>query len=203
MCGPTRQVCTGFVQQPCSSFVCTPSCLAGARIYLQPIVNFAFRERRIRRILPHMASAPDTPPIDVNAHLADMASELSQEFKISPELSKLIERGIHSTKLPAPLRKVRAAEAMQQAFELIGGVPRLALWADANPDKFYQLYGRMIPQTIAPVLPDDGPKDNVIELPWVTARRLLYKEAQQIAQDIEAKGELTPALPAPKQSDGS
>jgi len=126
---------------------------------------------------------------DSSPHLADMASDLRDirgERGLSADLTALLERGIHSTKLPKPLRTARAAEAMQQAFEIIGGVPRLALWADANPDKFFQLYGRMIPQTIAPVLPDDN-KSKAAVMPWVEARRLLYKETMHLAQDIEAK----------------
>lgn len=31
------------------------------------------------------------------------------------------------------------------AFELIGGVERFALWADANPTEFYRIYGKMLP----------------------------------------------------------
>ena len=38
-------------------------------------------------------------------------------------------------------------DALQNAFVMIGGVQRLALWANANPDKFYPLYARMLPST--------------------------------------------------------
>lgn len=37
--------------------------------------------------------------------------------------------------------------AFQEAFRLIGGVPRMALWANANPDKFYPLYSKLLPST--------------------------------------------------------
>lgn len=37
--------------------------------------------------------------------------------------------------------------AFQSAFEIIGGVNRLALWANANPDKFYPLYSKLLPAT--------------------------------------------------------
>ena len=37
--------------------------------------------------------------------------------------------------------------AFHQCFELVGGVPRLALWADANPGDFYKLYARLLPTT--------------------------------------------------------
>lgn len=37
--------------------------------------------------------------------------------------------------------------AFAQAFKMIGGTPRLALWANANPDKFYPLYAKLMPST--------------------------------------------------------
>lgn len=35
--------------------------------------------------------------------------------------------------------------AFQDAFSIIGGTTRLALWANANPDKFYTLYAKLLP----------------------------------------------------------
>jgi hypothetical protein len=37
--------------------------------------------------------------------------------------------------------------AFQRAFTMIGGVQRLALWANQNPDKFYPLYAKLMPST--------------------------------------------------------
>jgi hypothetical protein len=39
----------------------------------------------------------------------------------------------------------RAANAVSDAFDLIGGVPRLAVWADENPTDFYtKIWNRSI-----------------------------------------------------------
>lgn len=58
-----------------------------------------------------------------------------------------------STKIP-PLTRARdgftrndVANAFQNAFVMIGGVSRLALWANKNPDKFYPLYSKLMPST--------------------------------------------------------
>lgn len=37
--------------------------------------------------------------------------------------------------------------AFQEAFQVIGGTTRLALWANANPDKFFPLYAKLLPAT--------------------------------------------------------
>lgn len=115
------------------------------------------------------------PSPDQTSQITDMASELTA-LGISKEMQELLDRGLHSSKLPKQLRTAKAAEAMQQAFELIGGVPRLALWADRNPDKFYPLFARMIPQTVAPVLPEQHvSKHKLDDMPWLTHQRHLYK----------------------------
>lgn len=39
----------------------------------------------------------------------------------------------------------RFMTAMAEAFEIVGGVPRLALWADKNLGEFYKLLGKQVP----------------------------------------------------------
>jgi hypothetical protein len=41
--------------------------------------------------------------------------------------------------------KQKVMDAFHDAFDLIGGVPRLADWAHQNPTEFYKLYGKMLP----------------------------------------------------------
>lgn len=43
--------------------------------------------------------------------------------------------------------RMDVVNAFQNAFHMMGGVPRLALWANQNPDKFYPLYARLMPST--------------------------------------------------------
>jgi len=60
------------------------------------------------------------------------------------ELTKSLEYAQRHKSLPQFLRARDARQAFKQAFELIGGVPRLALWADQNPGQFYNLYARFL-----------------------------------------------------------
>lgn len=69
-------------------------------------------------------------------------------------------------KLPQWSRTRNVREQFQFAFELIGGIPRLAHWAHTNPDKFFQLYSKLIP---AQVTGADGGALKV-ELSWLNAR---------------------------------
>jgi hypothetical protein len=66
----------------------------------------------------------------------------------------VIERVVEKRKLLTSLdrskdgfNRMDVVNAFQEAFRMIGGVPRMALWANANPDKFYPLYSKLMPST--------------------------------------------------------
>jgi len=63
------------------------------------------------------------------------------------ELAELAEsgNGVSRLSVPRELKRARVVNAFQDAFELIGGVPRLAHWADQSPSAFYKLYARLLP----------------------------------------------------------
>lgn len=63
-------------------------------------------------------------------------------------------RETYSNPLPSGLTRKRdgfsrqdVVNAFARAFDMIGGVQRMALWANANPDKFYPLYSKLLPST--------------------------------------------------------
>lgn len=133
-----------------------------------------------------------SPPQDKDKQLADLASEMVElnGIEMSKEMLALMERGLHSAKLPKALRNQKAAEAFQDAFELIGGTARLALWADKNPDKFYSIFGRQIAATMAPVvagLPQTNQAKQEQWPEWLTNRRLAYQEADRVIEDVKLK----------------
>ena len=61
-----------------------------------------------------------------------------------------------NTRLSIPrnreFNRKQVVTAFSNAFELIGGVPRLALWADANPSDFFKLYARLLPSQASSAL---------------------------------------------------
>ena len=71
------------------------------------------------------------------------------EQSIAPQTSKKTGPGA----LPAfnkrtdGFSRTDVVNAFQDAFRMIGGVQRMALWANANPDKFYPLYSKLMPST--------------------------------------------------------
>ena len=74
--------------------------------------------------------------------------------KPSPTMSAVLSSlSDGTTKIPALTRardgftRNDVANAFQNAFVMIGGVSRLALWANKNPDKFYPLYSKLMPST--------------------------------------------------------
>ena len=60
--------------------------------------------------------------------------------------AELADTGKSLTRLPRrEFNRRQVLEAIDEAFQLIGGVPRLAFWAHANPTDFYKLWGKTIP----------------------------------------------------------
>lgn len=47
--------------------------------------------------------------------------------------------------IPKDFNRRSVANAFHDAFECIGGVPRLAVWANHNETEFYKLYARLLP----------------------------------------------------------
>lgn len=45
------------------------------------------------------------------------------------------------------LGRAEIVAAFTNAFEMIGGLPRLAVWGDANPTEFYKLYAKLLPSS--------------------------------------------------------
>ena len=126
--------------------------------------------------------------------LAEWPPELVAEGgSVSPDLQKMLDLGLIGDRVPAPLRTQKAARAFQQAFELIGGVPRLALWADRNPDKFYTLYSKLVPQTAEVEVKGEFKFD----VPWLTKRNLVDYRPVEDAREMPPAPEPLPLPPTP------
>lgn len=119
---------------------------------------------------------------------AAIAERLAQQFYTAAQvgttgdtaLDTLLQKGLYGEKLPTPLRGKKAADAFQAAFDLIGGIPRLALWADKNPTAFFSLYSKLIPSSVKTELN----ATIKIDAPWMSPNRLAYMQTSRVSQDI-------------------
>lgn len=76
---------------------------------------------------------------------------ISRPMENPPDDFQVLES---QSKLPRNAKRARegfnrmdVVNAFNNAFHIMGGVSRLALWANQNPDKFYPLYARLMPST--------------------------------------------------------
>lgn len=83
-------------------------------------------------------------------------------------------------RLPAYTKTRNVRLQFQHAFELIGGIPRLAHWAHTNPDKFFSLYSKLIPAQVTGL---DGGAIKV-ELSWLNTRDTSGKSPGRVI-DVE------------------
>lgn len=65
----------------------------------------------------------------------------------SSTMSQLANGNAKSITIPraAGFNRAQVVQAFDNAFHLIGGVPRLAIWADDNPKEFFKLYAKLLP----------------------------------------------------------
>lgn len=70
-----------------------------------------------------------------------------EEFSSMNEtFTELARSGKSLVRLPkSQFSRQKVLDALNEAFELIGGVPRLAIWGHENPTEFYKLWGKTIP----------------------------------------------------------
>ncbi len=76
-------------------------------------------------------------------------------------LANLAESGNGVSRIPVPRKngapsRKQVVAAFQDAFELIGGTPRLAIWANEHPTDFFKLYARLMPSSASVQLDHTG-----------------------------------------------
>jgi len=119
------------------------------------------------------------------SQLATQSAEDIDDSPITPSIAE-VEENLNQLAVAATLPSYTKAKNVrlqfQHAFELIGGIPRLAMWAHQHPTQFYQLYSKLIP---AQVTGHDGGAIKV-ELSWLNARDTSGRSPPQII-DVPVK----------------
>src|SRR5690606_18642243 len=91
------------------------------------------------KFLPALPSTLEVKPEESNVIAPPMA------FEDTPaDLQNILDKALYGDNLPGYMRSKNARDIFQTCFELIGGVPRLAHWGNKNPDKFYNLYSKLV-----------------------------------------------------------
>jgi len=91
-------------------------------------------------------------------HVYDDPEPYSEAASRCRSLSELAHsgNGVSRISVPRDVKRKRVVSAFHDAFEMIGGVPRLAHWADDHPTDFYKLYARILPGEVGQHVSHDG-----------------------------------------------
>lgn len=83
---------------------------------------------------------------------------LSDAAKVAKNINRVPRKGS---------QRERFLMAMAEAFEIVGGVPRLALWADKNYGEFAKILGKQVPGLVqnAIAVKTNGPVTIVSAIP--------------------------------------
>lgn len=111
------------------------------------IIEGMSKEQLVHEFIP----AEEFKEDEVGAEIREVEYEDDEPYSeaavMGQELTGLAESGNGVTRLSIPreVKRAKVVNAFHEAFELIGGVPRLAHWADQSPSAFYKLYARLLP----------------------------------------------------------
>ena len=79
----------------------------------------------------------------------------SKEYEqMSDALNAEAEAARKTVRLTRGVSRKKVAEAFQQSFDLIGGVPRLSYWAHENYGEFIKLYSKLMPAQSSRLMED-------------------------------------------------
>lgn len=111
----------------------------------------------------------------------DLMAQFSPPDQLSQEVINLAQYAIRKRQSRSPSTRQSIVDQFNSTFQLIGGVPRLALWADKNPTAFYALYSKMIPAAVkldATILdPNQLSADDLKEVSTDQLKLMLYRQA--------------------------
>ena len=102
-------------------------------------------------------------PLD-NTHLESLPMTITkdEDGNTNVDMDQVFEvmSNAHQRRLTIPrssaFSRKQIVGAFHDAFELIGGVPRLAAWAHTHPTEFYKLYARLLPNQAQVDFGNDG-----------------------------------------------
>lgn len=110
---------------------------------------------------PAMKDLAPTEP-DFNERILEysdqLMTQLSPEARVAQKMNRIPKKFA---------QRERIMQAMAEAFEIVGGVPRLALWADKNYGEFAKLMGKQVPGLVqnAFAIKSNGPVTIVSAIP--------------------------------------
>jgi hypothetical protein len=86
------------------------------------------------------------------------SSALIQRESWEETLQGLANAKTKSIRVPRTpdLKRTQVVDAFMDAFQLIGGTPRLALWANENPTEYFKLYAKLAPRQLEQETKLDG-----------------------------------------------
>lgn len=114
----------------------------------------------------------------------DLLAQFSPPDQLSQEVINLAQYAIRKRQSRSPSIKQNIIEQFNSTFNLIGGVPRLALWADKNPTAFYALYSKMIPAAIkidsSSLDPNALHEEDLKDISTDKLKLMLYRRAKEL-----------------------
>lgn len=110
----------------------------------------------------------DTSPTHENQELMEAQEEISDPitelFSLNLAPIQVLRDGGVVSKPKGEFSRRKVVENVQDAFDLIGGTPRLAIWADENPTDFFRMYAKLLPSGNSSALGESNKLEIVMKI---------------------------------------
>jgi hypothetical protein len=105
--------------------------------------------------------------------MAENLDELVPYNELSQHAQRLLDKGF-LRRSPKIASQAEIVDSFNAVFQMIGGVPRLALWADQNPAQFYAMYSKLLPNA-AKIELSVVDESNVKDVPTSELKKLVLR----------------------------
>lgn len=109
--------------------------------------------------------SPTQPKQELMAAQEETSEDTTEFFSLDLAPIQAIRDGHQVSKKKSEFSRKQVVENVQNAFDLIGGTARLAVWADENPESFYRMYGKLLPSSNSSALGEANKLDITLRIP--------------------------------------
>ena len=111
------------------------------------------------------AMSPTQPKQELLAAEEETSSPAMEIFELDLAPIQALKDGAVVSAPKTDFSRLKVVENVQNAFNLIGGTARLAVWADEHPKDFYRIYSKLLPSGNSSALGESSKLEITLKIP--------------------------------------
>lgn len=109
--------------------------------------------------------SPTQPKQELLEAEEETCAPATEIFELDLAPIQALRDGAVVSRAKSDFSRLKVVENVQNAFDLIGGTARLALWADENQKDFYKMYAKLLPSGNSSALGESNKLEITLKVP--------------------------------------